>query len=193
MKGTFSGQQNFSQHTVGRQVQQTGPSVTRCQGGGSQQQSRVPAHLQGRGRIIMPGQEQASKGKLLVPGQHPGFKKYEKAGFKPPPPSFRPPPGFMDIGAPKQADAPADPKAVLDKMRSSSGNWHQLARFLPQLARAGYDTTTIEGETGLHRSEQDVWNVALQVGHTPHRSSVLLTEPMHMETMTFDCMPAAAD
>ncbi len=166
MQGSFSGQRMV--------VQQHGTGPVRpqnlqicAQAPGRFKKSGIPQNMQGSGRIILPGQsstggEQGGR-KVFTPGQHPGFKKYEREGFTPPPPNFRPPPGFMDMGAPKPADMPGEPKELLDRLRTTSGHWHQLAKFLPQLARAGYNTMMIEGETGLHRSEQDIWTVALQV------------------------------
>ena len=52
---------------------------------------------------------------------------------------------------------------ILKQLRDTSGPWHQLAGFLPHLARAGYDTGAIEKETGIERIQQNVWAVAGQV------------------------------
>ena len=168
MQGALSGQRMAVQQQLTGQSRPQALQIFASNAGQRHQRNKsgIPQSMQSQNqsRIILPGQQsEQSKNKLFVPGQHPGFKKYEREGFTPPPPNFRPPPGFMELGSPKQADVPADPKELLDRLRTTSGHWHVLARFLPQLARAGYNTMAIEGETGLHRSEQDIWNVALQV------------------------------
>ena len=52
---------------------------------------------------------------------------------------------------------------MLSTLQNSAGLWHVLASFLPHLYRAGYDTTTIEADTGVERVRQNVWTVAVQV------------------------------
>lgn len=52
---------------------------------------------------------------------------------------------------------------MLRQLRHSTGLWHTLASYLPHLARAGYDTTALEADTGLERVRQSVWTVAVQV------------------------------
>ena len=45
-----------------------------------------------------------------------------------------------------------------------AGSWHELAKFLPLLARKGVDALSIQEATGLERSTQNIWTVAAQVG-----------------------------
>jgi len=76
--------------------------------------------------------------------------------------NFRPPPGFMDSLDAKQPVA-EDPQKLLAKLKTGAGYWHELARALPALQRAGFDWLNIEAETGLERALQSIWTIAGQV------------------------------
>ena len=76
--------------------------------------------------------------------------------------NFRPPPGFMDRPDAKQPVA-EDPQKLLAKLKTGAGHWHELARSLPALQRAGFDWLNIEAETGLERVLQSIWTIAGQV------------------------------
>lgn len=56
---------------------------------------------------------------------------------------------------------------MLNRIRADAGPWHQLAKLLPALTRAGVDATAVEAETGLERARQNVWAVSEQVNPTP--------------------------
>ena len=51
---------------------------------------------------------------------------------------------------------------MLNRIRADAGPWHQLAKLLPALTRAGIDATAVEAETGLERARQNVWAVSEQ-------------------------------
>jgi hypothetical protein len=77
---------------------------------------------------------------------------------------FRPPPGFMNAEGPAEGPEQCmSPEEMLGRLRSLAGHWHELARFLPALQRAGYDSVAVEEATGLERRVQNVWNTAAQV------------------------------
>lgn len=44
-----------------------------------------------------------------------------------------------------------------------AGQWHDLAKLLPKLARVGIDTLAVEQATGLERPEQNTLVVAASV------------------------------
>lgn len=137
-------------------------------------------------RLIIPGQESGSTrpgGRLVLPGQPkgPGPSGFG-GGTAPARPGggssldsapavqqqFRPPPGFMDSEGPSAAaDEAADPgmstDEMLNRLRSLTGHWYDLAKYLPALQRAGWDAMSIEEATGLERKTQNVWNTAVQV------------------------------
>jgi hypothetical protein len=62
----------------------------------------------------------------------------------------------------QEFEAAEDPLALLDRLRADAGPWHELAKTLPALARAGIDATAVEAETGLERARQNTWAVAEQ-------------------------------
>lgn len=105
----------------------------------------------------MPGEDRASKKASI-----------DTSGIQGPSTStFRPPPGFMDAENPTaQAYGPLDPdeaRDALNRLRVQAGHWHELAKLLPRLAAAGYDSKAVESETGLERARQNCWVVAQQV------------------------------
>ena len=57
---------------------------------------------------------------------------------------------------------------MLNRIRADAGPWHQLAKLLPALTRAGVDATAVEAETGLERARQNVWAVSEQVSPEPY-------------------------
>lgn len=118
------------------------------QGSGSQRQQQ-------------PNRSSSSSG-LILPG--PGERKKMPQLGNTPVNNFRPPSGFMD--SPDQAAKHAvaeDPQQLLAKLKTGAGQWHELARALPALQRAGFDWLAIEAETGLERVLQSIWTIAGQV------------------------------
>lgn len=65
---------------------------------------------------------------------------------------------------------------MLNRIRADAGPWHQLAKLLPALTRAGLDATAVEAETGLERARQNVWAVSEQA------------RPLHCLTSALKCM-----
>lgn len=59
---------------------------------------------------------------------------------------------------------------MLNRLRSNAGHWHQLAKYLPALQRAGVDSMVIEEMVGLERRLQNVWVAAEQVYESVKRS-----------------------
>ena len=121
------------------------------------------------------GQDSGSKNALI-----------DTSGIRGPSTStFRPPPGFMDAENPTaEVIGPFDPEEArdaLNRLRVSAGHWHELAKLLPRLAAAGYDSKTVENETGLERARQNSWMVAQQVRDTsdPHVGSKLLSSALN--------------
>lgn len=121
-------------------------------------------------RLILPGQETggSNSGRLVIPGAPGGGSGGSLAGSGAPAvqQNFRPPPGFMDAVAPTEVApevAGMAPEEMLNRLRSFTGHWHQLAKLLPALQRAGFDGPAIEEATGLERKIQNVWGTAAQV------------------------------
>lgn len=125
-------------------------------------------------RLILPGQEAggSNSGRLVIPGQRGapggggGGGGLAGAGAPAVQQNFRPPPGFMDAVAPTEVApevAGMASEEMLNRLRSFSGHWHQLAKLLPALQRAGFDGPAIEEATGLERKIQNVWGTAAQV------------------------------
>lgn len=125
--------------------------------------------------LILPGQNSgAQRGgqRLVVPGQGGGTAPKNAgglagAGMPSQQRDFRPPPGFMnrdDAAAVDPSVAGLSVDEMLNRLRSLSGQWHQLAKVLPALQAAGFDGVAVEEETGLERKTQNVWNTAVQVG-----------------------------
>lgn len=124
------------------------------------------------GRLIIPGQRNAgpSGGRLIIPGQGgvtdrpAGPGGLAGSGQPPVQQNFRPPPGFMDaVGRPQAEKVDLSVDEMLNRLRAGAGHWHQLARLLPALQRAGYDAVAVEEATGLERRLQNVWGSAAQV------------------------------
>lgn len=127
--------------------------------------------------LILPGQDSSAArgGRLVLPGQGGaapgggGLGGGGLAGVGGTPAvqqNFRPPPGFMNAVAPSEVapeveGMPTD--EMLNRLRSTTGQWHQLAKLLPALLRAGMDGVAVEEETGLERKVQNVWHTAVQV------------------------------
>ena len=85
--------------------------------------------------------------------------------------TFRPPPGFMDAEDPKKQEAygafdPDEVRDALEKIRAQAGYWHELAKLLPRLAAANYDSQAVEMDTGLERKTQNAWITAQSVSRT---------------------------
>ncbi len=53
---------------------------------------------------------------------------------------------------------------MFNRLRSNAGHWHQLAKLLPLLQRAGVDSVQVEEAVGLERKLQNMWTAAEQVG-----------------------------
>lgn len=154
MQGSLAGQrvQPFVAARSGaRQAARAGPAVhARYTDGGSGNDRR----------LIMPGQENqgGNRRPLVVPGQGGGQRPPSGGsvgqglvGTGGPPvqmQSFRPPPGFMDMDGPAVEDSGLSTEEMLDRLRSLRGHWHQLAKLLPHLARAGYDAFAVEDASG---------------------------------------------
>ena len=63
---------------------------------------------------------------------------------------------------------------MLNGCGAGAGVWHELATFLPLLARKGIDALALQEATGLERSTQNIWAVASQVLlllERPHKSA----------------------
>jgi len=54
-------------------------------------------------------------------------------------------------------------QVLLNRVRSGTGRWHELAKLLPFLAAAGYDGLIIEQEAGVERATQNRWTVSMHV------------------------------
>lgn len=123
-------------------------------------------------RLYIPGSDSGAQnrpGNLIMPGQGPGQGRPLAPGMGSDMPAattnFRPPPGFMDaVGRPQEQDLGISPDEMLGRLRTNAGAWHELAKFLPALQRAGYDSMVVEEVVGLERRLQNVWTAAEQVG-----------------------------
>ena len=69
----------------------------------------------------------------------------------------------MDAAGPAAADMGLSNDEMQGRLRALSGHWHELAKFLPALQRAGIDGMAVEEATGLERKIQNVWSTAAQV------------------------------
>ncbi len=54
-------------------------------------------------------------------------------------------------------------QVLLNRLRSGSGKWHELAMLVPALSTLGIDNTIIETETGIERAQLNAWVVSVQV------------------------------
>ena len=63
----------------------------------------------------------------------------------------------------------------LRRVKSGAGHWHELAKLLPVLHAAGFDSVFIEQEAGVERATQNRWTVSMQVAPRPHPDSPCLT------------------
>ncbi|KAK9839810.1 hypothetical protein WJX81_003436 [Elliptochloris bilobata] len=129
-------------------------------------------------RLILPGQQR--NGAAQAPQLGGGLAGLGlDANTNTPANPFRPPPGFMDSAPGQQAPAQTeDPQTMLNKIRADAGPWHQLAKLLPALVRAGIDATAVEAETGLERARQNVWAVSEQVYESLARSGEVPPDEM---------------
>ena len=125
----------------------------------------------GSSRLIMPGTQSTGNQRQQQPNRPESSSGLilpsKGSGGKPqlgntPVNNFRPPPGFMDSADAKQP-VTEDPQKLLAKLKTGTGHWHELARALPALQRAGFDWLAIEAETGLERALQSIWTIAGQV------------------------------
>ena len=109
-------------------------------------------------KLVLPGQGSGAPARnggsliLPTPGGGPSGGSLQMAGGAseagiPVMRNFRPPPGFMD-GATDAAPA-ANPSEMLDRIEAGAGHWHQLAKLLPALQRAGFDAAAVEDRTGV--------------------------------------------
>lgn len=48
-------------------------------------------------------------------------------------------------------------------MRGGTGHWHELAKLLPILNTAGFDSLLVEQEAGVERATQNKWTVSMHV------------------------------
>lgn len=148
-------------------------------------------------RLILPGQEAggSSSGRLVIPGAPGGGSGAGLGGAGAPAmqQNFRPPPGFMDAAAPVEVApevAGMHPEEMLNRLRSFSGHWHQLAKLLPALQRAGFDGPAIEEATGLERKIQNVWGTASQARaacSTSRQGTVRRPAAAHATARTNSC------
>ena len=69
----------------------------------------------------------------------------------------------MDAAGPASGDTGLSNDEMLGRLRALSGRWHELAKYLPALQRAGIDGMAVEEATGLERKIQNVWSTAAQV------------------------------
>jgi Rubisco accumulation factor 1 helix turn helix domain len=60
-----------------------------------------------------------------------------------------------------------------------AGQWHDLAKLLPNLARAGIDGLAVEQATGVERPEQNILVVAASVRTAAHVQEVLVWRVSH--------------
>jgi hypothetical protein len=140
-------------------------------GGGSNPADRDPSLR----KLIIPGQDSGSGrlGNLIIPGDAGSGGSGTGApdgGAPPPVQNFRPPPGFMEMAraGEEDADAPTGtPQEMLDKLSAMAGKWHQLAKLLLPLQKAGFDSNLIEDITGIERKTQNTWMSAAQVRWRP--------------------------
>ncbi|GFH15929.1 uncharacterized protein HaLaN_12256, partial [Haematococcus lacustris] len=66
------------------------------------------------------------------------------------PNQYRPPAGFMNEQLTETPEfAAMAPQDMMNRLRARAGKWHQLAKMLPLLAKAGYDNTTVDEMTGI--------------------------------------------
>lgn len=136
-------------------------------------------------RLIIPGQDSGVRpAKLVVPGQGGGTAPKNLNGglLDGPPPQqqqFRPPPGFMDMAGPGPGpEIDMSTEEMLSRLRSLTGHWYELAKFLPALQRAGYDGVAVEEATGLERKVQNVWSSA-----APVRASIAASGQLSPEVL----------
>ena len=129
---------------------------------------------QGNGPRQQPPNRPGSNSGLILPGkengQFGGSLGQKELGTKPVN-NFRPPPGFMDSPEQAKQHKSADPQKLLAKLKTGAGHWHELAKALPMLQRAGFDWLAIESETGLERALQSIWTIAGQVYESLQQSS----------------------
>jgi hypothetical protein len=123
-------------------------------------------------KLVLPGQGSGAPARnggsliLPTPGGGPSGGSLQMAGGAseagiPVMRNFRPPPGFMD-GATDAAPA-ANPSEMLDRIEAGAGHWHQLAKLLPALQRAGFDAAAVEDRTGVDPKTQNLWSSAAQI------------------------------
>lgn len=172
-----AGAQPFkAQH--GRQHASRAPAVQAILGGSSNDRQRSDD----RNRLILPGRQQEPAGgrrSLVLPGQKGNSGSAARPGggggggggglvagpgMPPPTQNFRPPPGFMDAEGPAVEETGMSVDEMLNRVRSQSGPWHQLAKLIPALQRKGVDGLAVEEDTGLERRQQNIWATAAQVG-----------------------------
>ena len=72
----------------------------------------------------------------------------------------------------------------LRRVKSGAGHWHELAKLLPVLHAAGFDSVFIEQEAGVERATQNRWTVSMQVG-TPCNCACSM--PLHCRAMAVSC------
>ena len=65
---------------------------------------------------------------------------------------------------------------MLNRLRSNAGQWHQQAKLLPLLLRAGCDSVAVEEAVGLERRVQNVWVAAEQVWLERAARKIALTQ-----------------
>lgn len=158
------------------------------------------------GRLILPSQEGGSRPaglqKLIVPDSSDplaGGSAFRNAGGSlspyegipdttqsvPTGNNFRPPPGFMNSDAPLppagSVTSSMTPQQMLNKLQVRSGLWHQLAKLVPLLNAAGYDSAAIDAATGTTPAQQNIMMVAatvydslvdLKVSHRPRATDL---------------------
>jgi len=136
-------------------------------GDGSGRQQQKPP------KLIIPGQNNNPNpprpgGSLIVPtnpntspggGADVGIASSDSPILR----NFRPPPGFMDDGGVKESEVLGTPQEMLNRLQAQAGHWHQLAKLLPALNNAGYDSNVVEEMTGLERKVQNIWTSAAQI------------------------------
>lgn len=105
-------------------------------------------------------------GRPATPPQQPGGQTAESSvtgAIR----SFRPPAGFLDAALRGEDvsnfQEDEDMEAMLNRLKSQAGAWHDLAKLLPALARSGMDSAAVEEATGLERAYQNTWIVSASV------------------------------
>ena len=79
------------------------------------------------------------------------------------PGSYRPPAGFMNETLDEDVTVNMTPDAMLQRLRSRAGQWHQLAKFITALYKQSIDSNIIDEVAGLTPAEQNKWAVASTV------------------------------